>query len=56
MPEKHFPRQFDSELSAVSTRVMETWGAGGVADSTGDLCAVAIQREVANQVTATEAR
>lgn len=56
MPEKHLSTQFDSELSAVSTRVMEL---GGLVESQIRLAIYALSQfstEVADQVTATEAR
>jgi phosphate transport system protein len=56
MPEKHLSTQFDSELSAVSTRVMEL---GGLVESQIRRAIYALSQfsvEVANQVTAAEAR
>lgn len=56
MPEKHLSTQFDSELSAVSNRVMEL---GGLVESQIHLAIHALSQfsvEVANQVTETEAR
>ncbi|MDD2882148.1 MAG: phosphate signaling complex protein PhoU [Rhodoferax sp.] len=56
MPEKHLSTQFDSELSAVSTRVMEL---GGLVESQIRQAIYALSQfsvEVANQVTAAEAR
>ena len=56
MPEKHLSTQFDSELSAVSTRVMEM---GGLVESQIHQAIYALSQfsvEVANVVTATEAR
>jgi phosphate transport system protein len=56
MPEKHLSTQFDSELSAVSTRVMEL---GGLVESQIRQAIYALSQfsvDVANQVTATEAR
>ena len=56
MPEKHLSTQFDSELSAVSTRVMEL---GGLVESQIRQAIYALSQfsvEVANEVTAAEAR
>jgi phosphate transport system protein len=56
MPEKHLSTQFDSELSAVSTRVMEL---GGLVESQIRNAVYALSQfsiEVANEVSATEAR
>ena len=56
MPEKHLSTQFDSELSAVSTRVMEL---GGLVESQIRQAIYALSQlsvEAANDVTATEAR
>lgn len=56
MPEKHLSTQFDSELSAVSTRVMEL---GGLVESQIRQAIYALSQfsvDVANQVTAGEAR
>jgi phosphate transport system protein len=56
MPEKHLSTQFDSELSAVSTRVMEM---GGLVESQIHQAIFALSQfsvEVANQVSATEPR
>ena len=56
MPDKHLSTQFDSELSAVSTRVMEL---GGLVESQIRQAIYALSQfsvDVANQVTATEAR
>jgi phosphate transport system protein len=56
MPEKHLSTQFDSELGAVSTRVMEL---GGLVESQIQQAIYALSQfsvEVANQVIATEAR
>ena len=56
MPEKHLSTQFDSELSAVSTRVMEL---GGLVESQIRNAIYALSQfsaEVANQVTEAEAR
>ena len=56
MPEKHLSTQFDSELSAVSGRVMEL---GGLVESQIRQAIYALSQfslEVANQVTADEAR
>ncbi len=56
MPEKHLSTQFDSELSAVSTRVMEL---GGLVESQIRLAIHALSQfsiEAANEVSATEAR
>ena len=56
MPEKHLSTQFDSELNAVSTRVMEL---GGLVESQIRQAIYALSQfsvEVANQVTETEAR
>ena len=56
MPEKHLSTQFDSELSAVSTRVMEM---GGLVESQIHQAIFALSQfsvEVANQVSATESR
>ncbi|OIQ76025.1 phosphate-specific transport system accessory protein PhoU [mine drainage metagenome] len=56
MTEKHLSTQFDSELSAVSTRVMEL---GGLVESQIHQAVYALSQfslEVANQVSATEAR
>lgn len=56
MPEKHLSTQFDSELSAVSTRVMEL---GGLVESQIQQAIYALSQfsvEVANQVIATESR
>lgn len=56
MPEKHLSTQFDSELSAVSSRVMEL---GGLVESQIRQAIYALSQfsvEVANEVTAAEAR
>ena len=56
MTEKHLSSQFDSELSAVSTRVMEL---GGLVESQIRQAIYALSQfsvDVANQVTAAEAR
>jgi len=56
MPEKHLSTQFDSELSAVSTRVMEM---GGLVESQIQQAIYALSQfsvEVANLVSATESR
>lgn len=56
MPDKHLSTQFDSELGAVSTRVMEL---GGLVESQIHQAIHALSQfsvEVANQVIATEAR
>ena len=56
MPEKHLSTQFDSELSAVSTRVMEL---GGLVESQIRLAIHALSQlsvDAANDVSATEAR
>ena len=56
MPEKHLSTQFDSELSAVSTRVMEM---GGLVESQIRQAIYALSQfsvEVADQVISTEAR
>jgi phosphate transport system protein len=56
MPEKHLSTQFDSELNAVSNRVMEL---GGLVESQIRQAIYALSQfsvEVANQVTETEAR
>jgi phosphate transport system protein len=56
MTEKHLSSQFDSELSAVSTRVMEL---GGLVESQIRQAIFALSQfsvDVANQVTAAEAR
>ncbi len=56
MPEKHLSTQFDSELSGVSTRVMEL---GGLVESQIRQAIYALSQfsvEVANQVIETEAR
>ena len=56
MPDKHLSSQFDSELNAVSTRVMEL---GGLVESQIRQAIYALSHfniEVANQVTETEAR
>ncbi|MDD2924802.1 phosphate signaling complex protein PhoU [Rhodoferax sp.] len=56
MPEKHLSTQFDSELSAVSTRLMEL---GGLVESQIQQAIYALSQfsiEVADQVTATEAK
>jgi phosphate transport system protein len=56
MPEKHLSTQFDSELSAVSTRVMEM---GGLVESQIHQAIFALSQfsvDVANQVSATESR
>jgi phosphate transport system protein len=56
MPEKHLSTQFDSELSAVSTRVMEL---GGLVESQIRQAVYALSQfsvEAANEVTATEVR
>ena len=56
MPEKHLSTQFDSELSAVSTRVMEM---GGLVESQIQQAIYALSKfsvEVANEVSATEPR
>jgi len=56
MPDKHLSSQFDSELGAVSSRVMEL---GGLVESQIQQAIYALSQfsvEVANQVIATEAR
>jgi len=56
MPDKHLSTQFDSELSAVSSRVMEL---GGLVESQIHQAIYALSQfslEVANQVISTEAR
>ncbi|MDP1998016.1 MAG: phosphate signaling complex protein PhoU [Rhodoferax sp.] len=56
MPEKHLSTQFDSELSAVSSRVLEL---GGLVESQIIRAIMALSQfsvELANEVTATEAR
>lgn len=56
MADKHLSTQFDSELSAVSTRVMEL---GGLVESQIGRAVYALSQfsvEVANEVSATEAR
>ena len=56
MPDKHLSTQFDAELSAVSSRVMEL---GGLVESQIRQAIYALSKfsvEVANQVTAAEAR
>ena len=56
MPEKHLSTQFDSELNAVSNRVMEL---GGLVESQIQQAIYALSHfnvEVANQVSETEAR
>ncbi len=56
MPDKHLSTQFDAELSAVSSRVMEL---GGLVESQIRQAVYALSKfsvEVANQVTAAEAR
>ena len=56
MPEKHLSTQFDSELSAVSTRVMEM---GGLVESQIHQAIYALSQfsvEVSNVVSATESR
>jgi len=56
VPEKHLSTQFDSELSAVSTRVMEL---GGLVESQIRLAIHALSQlsvDAANDVSATEAR
>ncbi len=56
MPEKHLSTQFDTELSAVSTRVMEL---GGLVESQIRQAIYALSQfsvDVANEVTATESR
>jgi len=56
MPDKHLSTQFDSELSAVSTRVMEL---GGLVESQIRQAIYALSQfsvEAANEVTATETR
>src|SRR5450756_1229634 len=56
MPEKHLSTQFDSELSAVSSRVMEM---GGLVESQIQQAIYALSKfsiEVANEVSATEVR
>src|SRR5450830_9642 len=56
MPEKHLSTQFDSELSAVSTRVMEM---GGLVESQIHQAIFALSQfsvEAANEVSATEPR
>ena len=56
MPDKHLSTQFDSELGAVSSRVMEL---GGLVESQIQQAIYALSQfsvEVANQVIATEAR
>ena len=56
MPEKHLSTQFDSELSAVSTRVMEL---GGLVESQIRQAILALSQfsvDLANDVSATESR
>ncbi len=56
MPEKHLSTQFDSELSTVSSRVMEM---GGLVESQIQQAIVALSKfsiDVANEVSATEPR
>jgi phosphate transport system protein len=56
MPEKHLSTQFDSELSSISTRVMEL---GGLVESQIRQAIYALSQfsvEVANEVTAAEVR
>jgi phosphate transport system protein len=56
MPEKHLSTQFDSELSAVSTRVMEL---GGLVESQIRQAILALSQfsvDLANEVSAAEAR
>lgn len=56
MPERHLSTQFDSELSAVSTRVMEM---GGLVEAQIHQAIYALSQfsvEVANQVSAVESR
>ncbi|MCX7234266.1 MAG: phosphate signaling complex protein PhoU [Burkholderiales bacterium] len=56
MPDKHLSTQFDAELSAVSSRVMEL---GGLVESQIRQAIYALSKfsvEVANQVTAAEAK
>jgi phosphate transport system protein len=56
MPEKHLSTQFDAELSAVSTRVMEL---GGLVESQIQQAIYSLSQfsvEVANQVVSTEAK
>jgi len=56
VPEKHLSTQFDSELSAVSSRVLEL---GGLVESQIIRAIMALSQfsmELANEVTATEAR
>ena len=56
MPDKHLSTQFDSELSAVSSRVLEL---GGLVESQIRQAIFALSQfsvEVANQVTEVEAR
>jgi phosphate transport system protein len=56
MPEKHLSTQFDTELSAVSSRVMEL---GGLVESQIRQAIYALSQfsvDVANQVSATESR
>ena len=56
MPEKHLSTQFDSELSAVSTRVMEL---GGLVESQIRQAILALSQfsvDIANEVSAAEAR
>ncbi len=56
MPEKHLSTQFDSELSAVSTRVMEL---GGLVESQIRQAILALSQfsvDIANEVSATESR
>ena len=56
MPEKHLSTQFDSELSAVSSRVLEL---GGLVESQIIRAILALSHfsvELANEVTATETR
>ena len=56
MPDKHLSTQFDTELTAVSSRVMEL---GGLVESQIRQAIYALSKfsvEVANQVTAAEAR
>jgi len=56
MPEKHLSTQFDSELSAISTRVMEL---GGLVESQIRQAIYALSQfsvDVANEVSAAEVR
>ena len=56
MPDKHLSTQFDSELSAVSTRVMELGGLVEVQIRQAILALFEFSVDIANEVSATEAR